>query len=233
MVFRHDGTVPPEIDPLTDGAVGDPVARRDGGDEAISHAVRQRRRGDLLEAAILSAAWDELIEHGWSDFNMPRVATRAGTGKASVYSRWPTKASLVAATAHRHTQLAPHTPDLSRSLEDTLRGLLEAAAQLLSGPFGSAVRALASDMPSIPEELREPFDSSIPVRVAVDLVDHARSTGELGLDPIEPHIINAGFDLLAQRFLMAAEPPGPDVVRRIVIDIWLPALRAAAPPRRP
>ena len=219
-------------DPVTEDALHGSTALGGGAGQVPGPAVRQRRRGDLLEAAILSAAWDELVEHGWSDFNMPRVAARAGTGKASVYSRWPTKAALVAATAHRHTQFGPYPLDLSHPLEETLRGLLRGAVHLLSGPFGSAVRALASDLPSIPVELREPFDSSVAVRVAVDVIDHARTTGELGPDPIDPHVVNVGFDVLTQRFLMAAEPPGPDVVARIVADIWLPALRAAAPPER-
>ena len=92
------------------------------------------------------------------------------------------------------------------------------------------MRALASDLPSIPEELREHVESSVAVRDDVEVIEHARITGELGPDPIDPHVVNVGFDVLTQRFLMAAEPPGPDVVARIVADIWLPALRAAAPP---
>lgn len=222
-----------ESDAVTQDDVSEVAASGDGGLDATAHAGRQRRRGELLEAAILSAAWDELVEHGWSDFNMPRVAARAGTGKASVYSRWPTKAALVAATAHRHTQFAPYPLDLSGPLEETLRWLLHGAVDLLSGPFGSATRALASELPSLPEELRQPFDSTVPVRVAVDVIDHARSTGELGPDTIEPHVVNVGFDLLSHRFLFSAEPPGADVIAHIVADIWLPALRAAAPPARP
>lgn len=193
--------------------------------------VVKRRRGEHLEADILAAAWDELVEHGWVDFNMPRVAARAGTGKASVYSRWPNKAAIVAAAAHRHTRFSPNPLNLGRPLEETLVWILQGAADLFAGPFGSVARALASEFPTIPEHVRRPFDSTRPVQVALQVVEHAQATGELGPGPIEPQVVNAGFDLLTQRFLLSSEPPGPEVVRSIVTSVWLPALRAAGAAR--
>src|SRR4051812_6396292 len=113
----------------------------------MSSEVRRRRRGALLEDAILAAAWAELLQYGWSDFRMPRVAERAGTGKASLYSRWPNKATLIAATAHHYAQVSPGPLDLSGNLQQNLVRTLTGAAGFLEGPFGSVARALASELP--------------------------------------------------------------------------------------
>ena len=44
-----------------------------------------RRRGAVLEEAILTAAWDELAERGWAGFGIEGVSNRCGTAKAVVY----------------------------------------------------------------------------------------------------------------------------------------------------
>lgn len=55
-----------------------------------------RRRGPVLERAILEAALEQLSTVGWSGFTMEGVAAGAQTGKAAVYRRWPSKEDLVA-----------------------------------------------------------------------------------------------------------------------------------------
>lgn len=58
--------------------------------------VSLRRRGPVLERAILDAALEQLSTVGWSGLTMEGVAARAQTGKAAVYRRWPSKEDLVA-----------------------------------------------------------------------------------------------------------------------------------------
>ncbi|MFI6474752.1 TetR/AcrR family transcriptional regulator [Streptomyces sp. NPDC050516] len=58
--------------------------------------VSLRRRGPVLERAILDAALEQLSTVGWSGLTMEGVAAVAQTGKAAVYRRWPSKAELVA-----------------------------------------------------------------------------------------------------------------------------------------
>lgn len=57
--------------------------------------VSQRRRGAALEDAIHEAVLAELAEVGYAAFTIESVATRAKTGKASIYRRWPNKQDLV------------------------------------------------------------------------------------------------------------------------------------------
>lgn len=58
--------------------------------------VSLRRRGPVLERAILEAALEQLSTVGWSGLTMEGVAFGAQTGKAAVYRRWPSKEDLVA-----------------------------------------------------------------------------------------------------------------------------------------
>ncbi|CAM5724390.1 hypothetical protein SVIOM342S_03175 [Streptomyces violaceorubidus] len=63
---------------------------------AASAQTPSRRRGAVLERAILEAALDQLGTVGWNGLTMEGVAAGAQTGKAAVYRRWPSKEDLVA-----------------------------------------------------------------------------------------------------------------------------------------
>ena len=64
--------------------------------------VVRRRHGAELEAAVLDAAWDALIEVGYAHLTMGGVAERAQTSEPVLYRRWPNKDALVlAAMEHR------------------------------------------------------------------------------------------------------------------------------------
>lgn len=63
---------------------------------AETSPVSLRRRGQVLERAILDAALEQLSTVGWSGLTMEGVAAGAQTGKAAVYRRWPSKEDLVA-----------------------------------------------------------------------------------------------------------------------------------------
>jgi len=54
-----------------------------------------RRRGAVLQQAILAAALEQLREVGYAGLTMESVAAAAGTGKAALYHRWPNKDALV------------------------------------------------------------------------------------------------------------------------------------------
>lgn len=85
-------------------------------------AAAGRPRDPALEAAILNAAQDLLIEYGFAATTVEAVARAAGTGKAAVYRRWPSKIDLVIA-AVQALQSPPAVPDTG-----TLRGDLMACA---------------------------------------------------------------------------------------------------------
>jgi len=67
-------------------------------------AAQRRRRGALLERALLQAAWDELASVGYARLSMDGVAARAHTSKTVLYRRWPNRAALVVAAMRQHVQ---------------------------------------------------------------------------------------------------------------------------------
>ena len=88
------------------------------GDEA-----RTRRRGALLESAILDAAAKELLAAGYHAFTMEAVAKSAGTNKNAIYRRWPSRAALAVAAYRRMAIGAPPLPDTGDLRTDVLETL--------------------------------------------------------------------------------------------------------------
>jgi AcrR family transcriptional regulator len=115
------------------GAAGAPsaAARRPG--------APTRRRGGILEAAVLEAAWQELTETGYAAFTMEGVAARARTSRAVLYRRWPNRPELVVAALRHHTKLtAADAPDTG-----TLRGDLLALLRNMSSGVGEVAGVLS------------------------------------------------------------------------------------------
>ena len=190
-------------------------------------ASPQRRRGKVLEDAILQAAWAELREHGWEDFSMARTAARAGAGKASLYARWPNRAALVAAASRHNAATADRPMELVGDLERDLCAGLEAAAAFLAGEYGEVARGLVADLPKIPVEDRI-LSNTDPIREATRIAEHARAHGQLGSGEISTRILNLGYHLVSFHFLTHEAPPSTDEIHDIVTTIWLPLLRQAA-----
>src|SRR5665647_1075341 len=69
-----------------------------------------RPREPQVDEAILTATLELLAQEGYSQLTMERIATRAKVGKASLYRRWPDKASVVL-DAVSHNPQRPSAPD--------------------------------------------------------------------------------------------------------------------------
>src|SRR5271155_4406501 len=95
-----------------------------------SDASPQRRRGEVLEKALLDAAWAELTERGYDDLTVDAVATRAGTSRAVLYRRWPSKQDLVLASLTQHVKAEFVAAPDTGSLRGDVIGLLKLANKL-------------------------------------------------------------------------------------------------------
>lgn len=100
-----------------------------------------RRRGAVLESAILEAALDQLGTVGWNGLTMEGVATSAQTGKAAVYRRWSTKEELVAEALKRALPTLDQAPDLGSVRADLLALCHQVRDAMFSRP-GFALRAV-------------------------------------------------------------------------------------------
>lgn len=102
--------------------------------------VSLRRRGAVLERAILDAALEQLSTVGWNGLTMEGVAARAQTGKAAVYRRWPSKEDLVADALQAGLPAFDEAADHGSFREDLYRLGLRMRDAMYSSPVSRSVR---------------------------------------------------------------------------------------------
>ena len=104
-----------------------------------------RPRDRRIDAAILAATADLLVEVGYSNLTMSAVAERAGTTKTALYRRWSSKAELVHEAAFPATPTAIQAPP--GDIAADLRAMLEAAREVFtSAVVRAALPGLIADM---------------------------------------------------------------------------------------
>ncbi|MEH0547376.1 TetR/AcrR family transcriptional regulator [Streptomyces sp. B21-105] len=108
---------------------------------APAQAASPRRRGAVLERAILDAALEQLGTVGWNGLTMEGVAAGAQTGKAAVYRRWPSKEDLVADALRAALPSFDRVPDLG-SVRADLVALCRTARDAMFSRPGSALRSV-------------------------------------------------------------------------------------------
>jgi AcrR family transcriptional regulator len=185
---------------------------------------RRRRRGQELEAALLEAAWEELVTAGFAKLTMESVAARAKTGVAVLYRRWPRKDDLVlAAMRHYGETRRVEIPDTG-----SLRGdMLALLGDLSDGRVGftavvSAVFAgLLADSGLTPAEIRTQILGDRPLWSG-EIFRRAHERGEIDLDRLPPATLTMPFDLLRHDMLMTLKPVPRERIVSIVDDLFLP-----------
>ncbi|MGX1133650.1 AcrR family transcriptional regulator [Streptomyces glaucescens] len=118
---------------------------------APAQAAAPRRRGAVLERAILDAALEQLSTVGWNGLTMEGVAAGAQTGKAAVYRRWPSKEDLVADALQAGLPRLHAVPDLGSVREDLLALCRQARDAMFSRP-GSALRSVIHECDTMQAE---------------------------------------------------------------------------------
>lgn len=109
-----------------------------------------RPRDPRIDAAILRAAADLLVEIGYSNLTMAAVAERAGTTKTALYRRWSSKAELVHEAAFPAAPTAIQTPPGDVTAD--IRAMLAAARDVFTSPVvRAAMPGLISDMAVDPD----------------------------------------------------------------------------------
>ncbi|HEX5907738.1 MAG TPA: TetR/AcrR family transcriptional regulator [Propionibacteriaceae bacterium] len=182
------------------------------------HRTLPRRRGDVLNSAIFEATLDELAEVGYAKLTMEKVAARAGASKASVYRRWPSRMELVLDAVHHLAPDPTETPDTGSLRGDAL-AFMRAAAKLLSGPGGEALRGLLGDAladPSRTLELRR-HSRGTGHRIMQEIVQRAAARGEINPAAITPRRLDVAQAMLREQFLFHG-PPIPDAVIVEIVD---------------
>jgi AcrR family transcriptional regulator len=109
-----------------------------------------RPRDPRIDASILRAAVQLLVEIGYSNVTMAAVAERAGTTKTALYRRWSSKAELVHEAAFPATPTALRAP--SGSFADDVGAMVQATRDVFTTPVvRAALPGLVADMAADPE----------------------------------------------------------------------------------
>ena len=91
-----------------------------------------RPRDPRIDAAILRATTDLLVEIGYSNLTMAAVAERAGTTKTALYRRWSGKAELVHEAAFPAAPTAIEAPP--GNFRADVRAMIAAARNVFTSP---------------------------------------------------------------------------------------------------
>jgi AcrR family transcriptional regulator len=192
-------------------------------------ATPQRKRGTVLEDAILDAAFAELTAVGYTAFSVGGVAARARTGKASIYRRWPTKQELVgdALCAGLPT---PEQCGITVAVDDSvttneaLRDVARAIAAVITSPSGDAIRTIKCEAMADPELARlvdERFQA--PRRAALlALLRRGVERGEVRPDAATQLVADVIPAVLAHRVILQREPLTERDITDIIEQIFIP-----------
>lgn len=189
-----------------------------------------RPRDPSLDEAIIDAAIEVLVRDGYDRLSMEGVATAAGVGKATVYRRWGSKAELV---IDAMATLKPVVDNIDTgSLDGDIELIIAASCSPHSQRLLQVMVSICSALPREPELLEAFTTRFTEPRIAriSEILERARSRGELGPDIDIAMTASLLPSLMLQRALMTGRPAGRAYAEQIVGSVLLPVLGRPARP---
>ncbi len=187
--------------------------------------VAPRRRGAVLERAILDAALEQLSTVGWNGLTMEGVAAGAQTGKAAVYRRWPSKEDLVADALEAGMPPLSHTPDTGSVREDLLTLCLTMREAMYSRP-GFALRAVLHECDG---HVAERFQSVIFGRVVQPAIEAIREVlvqgvrrGEVRKGAVNDYVCEAIPSIMMYRSKVYGSEWPPAELAEMIDELMVP-----------
>ncbi|MEV7402584.1 TetR/AcrR family transcriptional regulator [Streptomyces sp. NPDC091267] len=171
--------------------------------------VSLRRRGPVLERAILEAALERLSTVGWSGLTMEGVAAGAQTGKAAIYRRWPSKEDLVADALRCALPAIGDAPDFG-NIRDDLYHLCRALRDAMLSKSGSALRSVLHECDA---STAERFQSVILNGVIGPSTDLIREVVSRGVDrgEVRPDALRGlAFDVIPAMMMYRSKVCGSE-----------------------
>ena len=192
-----------------------------------------RRRGEVLEEAILRAAWEELAEKDYVHLTMERVATRAGTNKAVLYRRWDNKSELVMAALRKHLPKITNEVPNTGSLRGDVYAFLHARVEPMRTINVQAIRGLMMDprvwrtiASFLPQIFQKRSENKLTAAM-MTIMKNAELRGEISLEKLSPRVITLPLDLLQCELITKQEPVSDTAITEIVDDIFMPLIHAS------
>ncbi|MET7452346.1 TetR/AcrR family transcriptional regulator [Streptomyces sp. NPDC005574] len=187
-----------------------------------------RRRGAVLEQAILDAALEQLGTVGWNGLTMEGVAAAAQTGKAAVYRRWPSKEDLVADALEAGLPSFEEAPDLGDVRADLFALCRKARDAMFSRP-GSALRAVIHECDHLQAErfhgvilggVIEPA-----IRLIGEVIARGIARGEVRPDAANGYVCDAIPAMMMYRSKLCGSEWNDADLEELLDQLVLPLLR--------
>ncbi|MFE1881832.1 TetR/AcrR family transcriptional regulator [Streptomyces diastatochromogenes] len=195
---------------------------------APAQTASPRRRGAVLERAILDAALEQLSTVGWNGLTMEGVAAGAQTGKAAVYRRWPSKEDLVADALEAGLPRFEEVPDLGSVREDLLALCRRARDAMFSRP-GFAWRAVIHECdPAQAERFHGLiFDGVVEptLKLLREVVTRGIERGEVRSDAANGYVFDAIPAMMMYRSKMCGSEWNDQDLEGMIDQLMLPLLR--------
>ncbi|MEU3827743.1 TetR family transcriptional regulator [Streptomyces sp. SID486] len=187
-----------------------------------------RRRGAVLERAILDAALEQLSTVGWKGLTMEGIAAGAHTGKAALYRRWPSKEDLVADALVSGLPRVEKAPDLGGVREDLL-ALCRQVRQIMYSRPGVALRSVIHECDHIQAERFEGVIAGNVVEPTVELlrevITRGMERGEVRPDAANGYVFDVVPAMMMYRSKMCASEWHEQDLEELVDLLMLPLLR--------
>ncbi|MET9193975.1 TetR/AcrR family transcriptional regulator [Streptomyces olivaceus] len=187
-----------------------------------------RRRGAVLERAILDAALDQLSTVGWKGLTMEGVAAGAQTGKAAVYRRWPSKEDLVTDALLSGLPDFDTVPDLGSVREDLLELCRRARDAMYSRP-GFALRSVIHECDNMEAER---FHSVIvkgvvepTLKLLCEVINRGIERGEVRRDAANGFVFDAIPAMMMYRSKICASEWEDQELEGMIDQFMVPLLR--------
>ncbi len=184
--------------------------------------TRGRPRLAETDRAIHASARELLAEEGYVDLTIEGVARRAGVGKPTVYRRYDSKASLVAASLLEVLEgVNPEPPDTGDPAADAKR-LLGNLVAALDTPFGRALAEIVSPAARDPQ-LSQLFAAAVDDRRVLirTVMRRAADAGRLAVADVEV-AIDVVLGAIYFRHLITREPLDATFVAQTVDAVVRP-----------
>jgi len=191
--------------------------------------LQNRRRGDFLEAALLDAAWDELIAVGYSKLTMDAVALRAKTSKPVIYRRWPNRVALVLAVLRHRSPMVPERLADTGSLRSDVLSVMRGVAMTLSELSAESIWALIADC-FIDQGDARIAEAGMKASIGTMslIIQRAVDRGEIPECSLPRRVVSLPLDLSRHEMMITRAAVPEEVLIEIVDHVFLPRLRTAS-----
>lgn len=195
---------------------------------AAAQTASPRRRGPVLERAILEATLEQLSTVGWNGLTMEGVAAGAQTGKAAVYRRWPSKEDLVVDALRAGLPQLDSAPDCGGVREDLLQLCRQMRDAMFSRP-GFALRAVLHECDTVAAERFHSviFDGVIGPSVGLieDVVRRGIERGEVRAEAATPYVFDVIPAMMMYRSKVCGSEWGDEEFADLIDQVMVPLLR--------